>query len=105
MQDHRNHVRLVLQRLRKFGLQADITKCEFHVTSVKYLSLIVTTEEICMNSEKIQAIVEWQPPSCLKNLQAFLRFSNFYRRFIKNYVKVTVPLTEATKKSKNQPFQ
>lgn len=59
MKKHRKHVAQVLQRLREFGLQADITKCEFHVTSVKYLGLIVTTEGICIDPEKIQAIIEW----------------------------------------------
>ena len=105
IREHRRHVSLVLQRLREFGLQADITKCEFHVTAVKYLGLIVTTEGICMDPEKIQAIVEWQSPSCLKDLQAFLGFANFYRRFIKDYSKITVALTEATKKPKGQLFQ
>ena len=58
MQNHRNYVKLVLQRLRKFGLQVDITKCEFHVIFVKYLSLIIIIKEICMNFEKIQIIVK-----------------------------------------------
>ena len=105
IKEHRRHISLVLQRLREFGLQADITKCEFYITAVKYLGLIVTTEEICMDPEKIQAIVEWQSPSCLKDLQAFLRFANFYRRFIKDYSKITVVLTEVTKKPKGQLFQ
>lgn len=100
MADHRTHVSMVLQRLQEFGLQADISKCKFHVESVKYLGLIVTTKGICMDPEKIQAIVEWQAPSCVRDLQAFLGFANFYWHFIKEYSKVTSPLTDATRKSK-----
>ena len=58
MKKHRDHVKIVLQRLRKFNLQVDITKYEFHVSFVKYLSLIIITKEICMNFEKIQTIVK-----------------------------------------------
>ena len=46
LQDHRSHVRQVLQRLRESGLQADIDKCEFHVQETKFLGLIVSTEGI-----------------------------------------------------------
>ena len=102
LEEHRDHISLVLQRLREFGLQADIKKCEFHVTAVKYLGLIVTTRGICMDPEKIQAIIEWQAPSCIRDLQAFLGFANFYRRFIKDYSKIAAPLTEATKYAKDK---
>lgn len=42
--EHTKHIRQVLQRLRDAGLQADIAKCEFHVTEVTYFGLIATTE-------------------------------------------------------------
>jgi hypothetical protein len=92
----------VLQRLREFGLQADIAKCEFHVQEVKYLGLIVGTGGIRMDPSKVSAVVDWPRPANVKDVQSFLGFANFYRRFIKDFAKMASPLTKLTKK--NIPF-
>ena len=57
--EHEIHVKRVLQKLHEAGLQADITKCAFHVKEVPYLELIIITEEIKMNSAKVSIIVKW----------------------------------------------
>lgn len=102
LKEHKEHVRQVLQRLRGFGLQADIAKCEFHAKEVKYLGLIVSTDGIRMDPEKISAVVEWPKPRNVKDVQSFLGFANFYRRFIKDFAKKALPLTELTRK--DTPF-
>ena len=56
MQDHKEHVRLVLAKLWEFRIQADVDKCEFHVTETKYLDLIINTKEIKIDSAKINTI-------------------------------------------------
>ncbi len=56
--EHTKHVRMVLERLRKARLQADIKKCEFGVSRTKYLGYIVSTKSIEVNSEKICALQE-----------------------------------------------
>jgi hypothetical protein len=56
--EHIRHVRKILQRLREAEFQADVDKCEFHITETKFLEMIVKRDEIKMNSEKIKAIVE-----------------------------------------------
>ena len=56
--EHQQHVRKVLEALRRAGLQADIKKCEFHVAEVNYLGLVITSNGICMDSEKVSAIWE-----------------------------------------------
>jgi len=96
--EHQKHVRLVLERLREYGLQIDISKCEFHVTEVSYLGLIVTTNGIRMDPKKVATIQEWEPPRCVKDLQGFLGFANFYRRFIRSFSRIAKPLTALTKK-------
>ena len=98
LKEHKQHVRQVLQRLREFGLQADIAKCEFHVQEVKYLGLIVGTNSIRMDPCKVSAVVNWLQPKNVKDVQSFLGFANFYRRFIKDFVKQATPLTKLTKK-------
>jgi 3-hydroxy-3-methylglutaryl CoA synthase len=56
--EHIKHVRKILQRLRKAEIQADVDKCEFHITETKFLEMIMKRNEIKMNSEKVKAIVE-----------------------------------------------
>lgn len=79
--DHIKHVRKVLKRLEEAGIQADIDKCEFHKTETKILGMIVGRDDVRMNPAKVQAIVEWETPRHLKEIQAILKFVNFYRRF------------------------
>ena len=96
--EHEIHVKRVLQKLREAGLQADVTKCAFHVTEVPYLGLIITTEGVKMDSAKVDTIVNWPGLVNLKDVQSFLGFANFYRRFIYGYSKLAAPLTQLTKK-------
>ncbi|EFQ88580.1 hypothetical protein PTT_15489, partial [Pyrenophora teres f. teres 0-1] len=51
-----------------------------------------------MNPKKIQTVQEWPIPKTVKDVQSFLGFANFYRKFIRNYSRITAPLTEITKK-------
>jgi hypothetical protein len=55
---HIQHVRKILQRLREANIQADVDKCEFHITETKFLEMIVDRDDIKMNFEKIKTIVD-----------------------------------------------
>jgi hypothetical protein len=96
---HIDHVKKILQRLRDADLQANIDKCEFSVHEIKYLKLIVDRDEIKMNSEKIETILQWATSQNLKQIQRFLEFCNFYRRFIKNFAKIVKSLIKLTRKN------
>lgn len=100
--DHGIHVNKVLTRLRKAGLQVDITKCEFHVQKTKYLGFIVGTDGIEVDPEKISVVRNWKTPTTVRGIQSFLGFCNFYRRFMQNYSRIARPLSRLT--SKNVPF-
>jgi hypothetical protein len=95
---HVEHVKKVLQRLRDTDLQVDIDKCEFFVHETKYLDLIVDRNEIRMNPEKVETILQWITSQNLKQVQKFLRFCNFYRRFIRNFAKIVKSLIKLTRK-------
>lgn len=84
-EEHEDHVNEVFAKLDEAGLYLDINKCAFFVKQVKYLGLIITTEGIQMNPQKNKCILEWKASGCLHDVQAFLGFANFYRRFIFNY--------------------
>jgi hypothetical protein len=96
---HIKHVKKILQRLRNSDLQIDIDKCEFFVHEIKYLDLIVDRSEIKMNSEKIETILQWVTSQNLKQIQNFLRFCNFYRRFIRNFAKIVKSLIKLIRKN------
>jgi hypothetical protein len=97
--EHTEHVKKILQRLRDAELQTDIDKCEFFVHEIKYLRLIMRRDEIRMNSKKIEIILQWSTLENLKQIQEFLKFCNFYRRFIRNFVKIVKSLIRLTRKN------
>ena len=96
--EHKEHVRSVLNALRGAGLQLDVDKCEFHQTEVTYLGYVVGVDGIRMDPKKVQAIVDWEYPSNVKDVRAFLGFANFYRRFIDSFSYLAAPLVALTKK-------
>lgn len=96
--EHNEHVNKVLARLDAAGLQADLKKCEFNVTSTKYLGFIVSTDGIRVDPAKVEVVKNWAPPSSVRGIQSFLGFCNFYRRFIRDFGRIARPLTHLTKK-------
>ncbi|SMY27937.1 unnamed protein product [Zymoseptoria tritici ST99CH_1A5] len=97
LEEHEQHVRKVIDRLHKAGLPIDIDKSEFHVHETKYLGLIIGREGIRMDPEKVAAVLAWETPTTVKDVQSFLGFANFYRRFVEKFSKVAVPLTALTR--------
>lgn len=85
-----------MQCLLQNRLYVKAEKCEFHSSSVTFLGSITAEGEIHMDSEKVQAICDWPKPDSRKQLQRFLGFPNFYRRFIKNFSSVAPPLHALT---------
>ena len=93
---HKKHVRLVLEKLRERGLYAKLEKCLFHQTEMEFLGFIATTDGLKMDPKKVEAIVSWEVPKTIRDVQCFLGFANFYGIFIKNYSQVAAPLTRLT---------
>ena len=83
---HRNHVKLVLRWLHKAELQMNIWKCEFDVEKTIFLKVIVSKLNLHMNFSKVTVIVSWITSINLKEIQSFVKFINFYRRFINNFL-------------------
>ena len=75
---HKEHVREVLQRLRKHGLYAKPEKCEFHTDSTEYLGYQLSPSGLTMSPDKVQTIQDWPKPRKVKDIQSFLGFTNFY---------------------------
>lgn len=95
-EEHVLHVRQVLQRLLENKLFVKSEKCEFNKSSVSFLGYVIESGQVRTDPEKVRAVAEWPRPENLKQLQRFLGFANFYRRFIRNYSQVAAPLTRLT---------
>ncbi len=98
LKKHKKHVQLVLHKLREINLQMNINKCKFHVQEISFLELLLFIKELKMNLRKVQAVVEWSTSTNLTQMQFFVNFCNFYRRFIKNFSKIVHSLIQLTQK-------
>lgn len=96
-EEHLQHLREVLERLRRFALYANLKKCKFFTQEVEFLGYIVSVAGVAMDQRRVDTIEEWLRPTSVKEIQIFLGFANFYRRFIRNYSKIVAPLTSLTK--------
>ncbi len=97
--EHVQHVKKVLQTLKKVDLRIKSGKSEFHVQSVQFLRFIITSQSLRMNSKKIEAVTTWLMSKSKIEVQFFLEFANFYRRFIERYFRIVSSLTNLTKKN------
>ncbi len=93
-EEHRQITQEVLKVLRKHKLFLKAEKCEFEVLETEYLGVIISEGSIHMDPIKIKGIVKWPVPTKKKELQSFLGFTNFYRRFIKGYSKIVKLMTQ-----------
>ena len=96
-EEHMLHLRTVLERLRAQQLHVKPSKCQFAQESVPFLGHIVGADGIRVSGDKVQAIQDWPVPTNTTEVRGFLGLSNFYRRFVRNYSRVALPLTELTR--------
>jgi len=89
----------VLKRLQDLDLFLRPAKCSFNQTLVEYLGLIISEGELRMDPVKLQAVKDWPRPKSVKDIQKFLGFCNFYRRFVHAYSTLACPLFDLTKKT------
>ena len=98
LQEHRNVVNQVLQLLSNNKLYLKPEKCIFEVQQIEFLGLILSKNRVEMDPIKIEGVRAWPVPHNVKELQSFLGFVNFYRRFIENFSKIARPLHDLTRK-------
>ncbi|GJS15728.1 reverse transcriptase domain-containing protein [Tanacetum coccineum] len=102
-EDHENHLRLMLDLLRKEKLYAKFSKCEFWLQEVHFLGHVVNHDGIHVDPSKIEAVKSWKAPTTPSEVRSFLGLAGYYRRFIENFSKIAKPLTSLTQK--NQKYE
>ncbi|GKD44737.1 putative reverse transcriptase domain-containing protein [Tanacetum coccineum] len=102
-EDHENHLRLMLDLLRKEKLYAKFSKCEFWLQEVHFLRHVVNHDGIHVDPSKIEAVKSWKAPMTPSEVRSFLGLAGYYRCFIENFSKIAKPLTSLTQK--NQKYE
>ena len=80
---------------------AKLEMCSVDCNQVEFLGYVISSEGISMDPAKVQTVLEWQTPRSLRDVQCFLGFANFYRKFIQDYSKLILLLTQLTKKGQS----
>jgi hypothetical protein len=97
IEEHRDVTRRVLELLQKHKLFLKPAKCEFEKTKVEYLGVVISHNSVEMDPAKIAGVTDWPAPTTKKEVQSFLGFTNFYRRFIRDFSHHARPLFNLTK--------
>lgn len=92
-EEHLVHLKAVFEILRANQLLAKQSKCTFGVTKIEYLGHVISAEGVSTDPSKSAAIKDWPIPKTVKQLRGFLGLAGYYRRFIKDYGKISKPLT------------
>lgn len=103
LEEHNEHLRLALQRLRDHKLYAKLSKCAFYQREIEFLGHTISEHGIGPEKNKVTAVQEWPPLTTVREVREFLGFANYYRRFIPKFAHVAAPLTDLTKK--DVPFE
>ena len=97
--EHKQHLEIVLSELRKHKLLLEPSKCVWAQTELPYLGHIIGRDGIKPDPKKVQTVVDWPTPTCLREVLQFLGLTNFSIKFIQGYANLTRPLTDLSKKA------
>ncbi|GJS46744.1 putative reverse transcriptase domain-containing protein [Tanacetum coccineum] len=97
-QEHKEHLKLILELLKKEELYAKFSKCEFWIPKVQFLGHVIDSKGIHVDPAKIESIKDWASPKSPTEIRQFLGLAGYYRRFIEGFSKIAKPMTKLTQK-------
>ncbi|GJW74310.1 putative nucleotidyltransferase, ribonuclease H [Tanacetum coccineum] len=100
-EEHANHLRIILELLRKEKLYAKFSKCDFWIHIVQFLGHLIDSQGLHVDPAKIEAVKNWTSPTTPTEVRQFLGLAGYYRRFIEGFSKIAKPLTKLTQKNKS----
>jgi hypothetical protein len=92
-EEHVDHLKKVLQRLREHQLYAKLSKCEFWIDEVMFLGHIINKDGLAMDPKKVVDILNWKAPIDARGIKSFIGMAGYYRRFIEGFSKIAKPMT------------
>ncbi|GJX88359.1 putative reverse transcriptase domain-containing protein [Tanacetum coccineum] len=99
-EEHANHLRIILELLRKEKLYAKFSKCDFWIRMVQFLGHLIDSQGLHVDPAKIEAVKNWASPTTPMEVRQFLGLAGYYQRFIQGFSKIAKPLTKLTQKNK-----
>ncbi|GJX02645.1 putative reverse transcriptase domain-containing protein [Tanacetum coccineum] len=99
-EEHVNHLRIILELLKKEKLYAKFSKCDFWISIVQFLGHVIDSQGIHVDPAKIEAVKNWASPTTPTEVRQFVGLTGYYQRFIKDFSKIAKSLTELTQKNK-----
>ncbi|GJS76306.1 putative reverse transcriptase domain-containing protein [Tanacetum coccineum] len=96
--EHEEHLKLILELLKKEELYAKFSKCEFWIPKVQFLGHVIDSEGIHVDPAKIESIKDWTSPKSPTEIRQFLGLAGYYQRFIEGFSKIAKPMTKLTQK-------
>jgi hypothetical protein len=99
-EEHEEHLRLVLQKLREHELYTKFSKCEFWLKEVSFLCHIITNGGIAVHPSKVSDVLKWEAPRTMSEIRSFLGLTGYYRRIIEGFSKIVEPLTTLLEKDR-----
>lgn len=91
---HLQDLERVFQAMGQYGLKLRLDKCHLFRKQVKFLGHLVSGRGVAPDPDKLSAVQNWEPPTTVRQVRAFLGFVGYYRRFIKGFSKIAKPLNE-----------
>lgn len=98
IEEHADHLRISLQLLKIHQLYAKLEKCDFWLEQVALLGHVITHDGLAVDPANVEAVSNWQSPRSVAEIRSFLGLAGYYRRFVKDFLKISAPSTRLTRK-------